>query len=341
MIHLKPELVAALSTGGVPAICTALQQAIELEHSTIPPYLYALYSLDKNLNGEIADIIESVAVEEMLHLTLAANVLNALGGNPVLNTPGFIPTYPGPLPGGVESQLTVQLAPFSMSQLETFLTIEEPEHAIDIPTAKFAAEAIAAPVTIGQFYNQIIAEINKLSDSDFANPPRNQIGPDLMFESIVVTNKATAVQALSTIIEQGEGTSNSPEEIVGGDYAHFYRFQQIQKGKKLIAAPGQKPPWIYGGAPITIDPAGVYKVPTNPNRKNSSPAQLNLCDTFNYTYTNLLKTLHNMFNGHPDQFNPALGLMMSLKSQAKAMMSGIPDPSVITGPTFEYQPTNP
>src|SRR5688572_31316287 len=77
MITLRPELVAALSIGGVPAICDALQQAIELEHSTIPPYLYALYSLDENLNGEIADIIQSVAVEEMLHLTLAANVLNA------------------------------------------------------------------------------------------------------------------------------------------------------------------------------------------------------------------------------------------------------------------------
>jgi rubrerythrin len=340
MIELKSELSAALSAGGVPAICTALQQAIELEHSTIPPYLYALYSMNEDLNGEIVEIVESVAIEEMLHLTLAANVLNALGGNPVLDTASFIPTYPGPLPGGVESQLTVQLAPFSMSQLQTFLTIEEPEHPIDIPTEELAAAA-PAPITIGQFYNQIIDEINKLSDSDFANPPRNQIGPDLMFESVVVTNKATAVQALRTIIEQGEGTSISPEEIVGGDYAHFYRFQQIQKGKKLIPAPGQTPPWIFGGDPISLNLAGVYNVPTNPNRKNYSAAQLNLCDTFNYTYTNLLKTLHNTFNGHPDQLNPAIGLMMSLKSQAKAMMSGIPDPSVITGPTFEYQPTNP
>ena len=340
MIRLKRELSTALSAGGVPAICTALQQAIELEHSTIPPYLYALYSMNEDLNGEIVEIVESVAIEEMLHLTLAANVLNALGGNPVLDTPTFIPKYPGPLPGGVESQLTVSLAPFSMSQLETFLTIEEPEDPLDIPTAMLAADA-AAPITIGQFYNQIIAEINQLSDSDFANPPRNQIGPDLMFESVVVIDIATAVQALTTIIEQGEGTSNSPEEIVGGDYAHFYRFQQILKGKKLIAAPGQTPPWIYGGDPIALDPAGVYNVPTNPNRANYNQAQLNLCDTFNYTYTNLLKTLHNLLNGHPDQFNPAIGLMMSLKSQAKAMMSGIPDTSIITGPTFEYQPANP
>jgi hypothetical protein len=33
--------------------------------------------------------------------------------------------------------------------------------------------------------------------------------------------------------------------------------------------------------------------------------------------------------------------MMSLKEQAKAMMAGIPDPAVVAGPTFEYQPTNP
>jgi hypothetical protein len=37
--------------------------------------------------------------------------------------------------------------------------------------------------------------------------------------------------------------------------------------------------------------------------------------------------------------NTALGLMMSLKGQAKAMMSGIP--GTVTGPTFEYQPVNP
>ena len=42
-----------------------------------------------------------------------------------------------------------------------------------------------------------------------------------------------------------------------------------------------------------------------------------------------------------DQFNRAIGLMMSLKGQAKAMTSGIPNPKVITGPSFEYQPTNP
>ena len=46
-----------------------LQWAIELEHSTIPPYLCALYSIEPGRNLEAVEVISSVVVEEMLHLT--------------------------------------------------------------------------------------------------------------------------------------------------------------------------------------------------------------------------------------------------------------------------------
>jgi rubrerythrin len=340
MIKLKYELMANLKQGGVDAVKDALQQAIELEHSTIPLYLYALYSLDPKINGEIAAIIKSVVIEEMLHLTLAANVLNALGGSPVLDAPGFIPTYPGPLPGGVEDQLQqVQLAPFSFEQLNVFLTIEEPEKPIIIPEALFAAAA--TPVTIGSYYRRIMTEIQNIDDSEFAQAPRNQIGPDAIDGSIVVVDKTSAIKALEIIIDQGEGTPQTPLEMGSDEPAHFYRFQQILKKKKLIPAPGKTPPWVFGGAPISLDPKGVYNVPINPSRQNYTGAQLFACDTFNYTYTNLLKSLHTALNGSPSELDNAIGLMMALKTQAKAMMSGYPDPNVVTGPTFEYQPTNP
>ena len=45
-------------------------------------------------------MLRVVAVEEMLHLTLAANVLNAVGGTPDLTAPGFVPEYPAYLPDG-------------------------------------------------------------------------------------------------------------------------------------------------------------------------------------------------------------------------------------------------
>ena len=73
------------------------------------------------------------------------------------------------------------------------------------------------------------------------------------------------------------------------------------------------------------------------------PPQAFANDNFNYTYTSLLASLHALFNGDATaaQFNRAIGLMMSLKGQAKAMAEGIPNPAVIIGPSFEYQPVNP
>ncbi len=343
MIRLERSMIQDL-TGPVvtpQAVCTALQSAIELEHATIPVYLYALYSLDADKNAEIAAIIESVVIEEMLHMTLSSNVLNALGGAPSIDQPDFIPDYPGPLPGGVQSDLTVSLAPFSMTQLQTFLQIEEPEDPLDIK----ALAATDGPITIGQFYTAISEAIAMLGDGAFVNPPRHQVGPDLMPESVVVVDVATAQQAIHTIIEQGEGTSTSPEEVVGGGYAHYYRFMQIQKGALLMPAPGATPPWAYNGPPLPFDPSGVYALPTNPALAPYpvGSAQAFANDNFNYTYTNLLFALHALFNGDvsEDPFNRALGLMMSLKGQAKAMAAGIPNPAVVTGPSFQYQSVNP
>src|SRR3977135_3084574 len=47
-----------------------LQWAIELEHFTLPPYLCALYSLDAARNPGATEVVASVLVEEMLHMTL-------------------------------------------------------------------------------------------------------------------------------------------------------------------------------------------------------------------------------------------------------------------------------
>ena len=54
MIQLKAELFENLN-GTLAGLQLALQDAIELEHSTIPPYLYALYSLRQNRNVEIIE----------------------------------------------------------------------------------------------------------------------------------------------------------------------------------------------------------------------------------------------------------------------------------------------
>ncbi len=76
----------------------ALQLAIELEHSTIPPYLTALYSIMPDANVEVAGLIRSIVVEEMLHMALVANIFIAIGGSPNIGHSKFVPQYPGPLP---------------------------------------------------------------------------------------------------------------------------------------------------------------------------------------------------------------------------------------------------
>ena len=94
-----------------------LQWALEIEHATIPPYLCALYSIKPGYNREAVEAIASVFIEEMLHMTLAANVLNAIGGAPVLDTPDFIARYPTALPHSAAAFL-VPLARFSPATIE-------------------------------------------------------------------------------------------------------------------------------------------------------------------------------------------------------------------------------
>jgi hypothetical protein len=346
MIRIRPDLSGFLQARDASGVVAALQAAIELEHATIPPYLYALYSLGSGANSAVADIIRSVVAEEMLHLTQVANILNALGGNPVFDSPSLIPHYPGPLPGSVEGELVVGLAPCSRDLVEnTFMVIEQPEHPLEFPGAMVAP---AEPLTIGQFYRKIRATIVDLGEQAFSRQPRNQVSTGLMKNTVVVTDVATACQAIDTIIDQGEGTATTPSEIVGTDYSHFYRFAEIANGRRLIRNPQAGPStppdqqYIYGGDPIPLDQAQVFAVPANPTTAtypDGSPAR-KACVTFNYTYTSLLKCLHATFNGEPDELQAAIGIMMSLRQQAIDMMAGTTTAGTPTGPTFEWQPVN-
>jgi hypothetical protein len=348
MIQLEARLFRNLEAGGSQAVIDALQSAIKLEHATIPVYLYALYSLDPTKNAAAWEIITSVVIEEMLHMTLACNLLNALGGNPEIDKPGFIPTYPGPLPGGVEGDLTVHLAPFSHDQLADFMKIEEPEDPLHFPVVE--ARALGPPQTIGQFYAEIKRQITALGDGAFTGPPSKQVGPDRLGGSIVVSDVATASQAIDTIVEQGEGTKESPLEAAKGkQVAHYYRFAEIYNGRRLIPNPAagpETPPdqrYLYGGDPIPIDASAIYPVPKDPKAETypAGSGARHACDTFNYAYTSLLKSLHATFNGQPDELDTAIGLMMSLKQLAGDMMSGSNPAGTNVGPSFEYQPVEP
>ncbi|CAH1238985.1 Hypp5677 [Branchiostoma lanceolatum] len=105
----------------------ALQVALELELTTIPPYLSALFSIKDGNNREVAALIKSVVIDEMKHMALVSNILNAIGGTPNLKNQAIVPSYPAPLPGGANPGLVVQLARCSLNQIRTvFQGIERP-----------------------------------------------------------------------------------------------------------------------------------------------------------------------------------------------------------------------
>ena len=124
-----------------------LQWAIELEHFTLPPYLCALYSLDPARNPEASEVVASVLLEEMLHMTLAANLLNAVGGRPRFDSPRMLQGYPRCLPHG-DCSFEIPLLRFSPEALDVFLKIEH-------PAAPGAPPESDKYETIGQFYDAI------------------------------------------------------------------------------------------------------------------------------------------------------------------------------------------
>ncbi|WP_158892889.1 ferritin-like domain-containing protein [Amycolatopsis anabasis] len=253
-LGIEPE-PPMLELDTVEELRRVLQQALAVEHSTIPVYLTALFSLKNDRNLEVARIIRGVVLEEMLHMALVGNILNAVGGTPVIGRPGFVPVYPGPLPGGVLPSLRVSLRKCSIEHIrDVFLAIEQPEYptvagapftgAVIAPDTftlddsgmlldsdddamstleKWYVDAEYNPFTIGWYYNQLAMAIIRLDDqlrarggTLFTGDPARQVRwPGAPGTLYQVTDRRSALLAIHEIIEQGEG---SPHDVDSAEH---------------------------------------------------------------------------------------------------------------------------
>ena len=191
-----------------------------------------MFSLKPATNRKIAELIRSVVIEEMLHMTIAANILIATGGSPQINTEDFVPKYPGPLPMNI-GDLTVGIEAFSIPLVnDIFMAIEEPEH--PIPVSKVESAGFA---TIGAFYDAIKSKIRELGEGIFVKktaPPQvvtSQWFPEQKL--FVITDVESACRAIDVIKIEGEGTSATPFEAPG-DPAHYYKFGEIVAGREIV-----------------------------------------------------------------------------------------------------------
>jgi Ferritin-like len=346
MLKIRSDVVQSIRAAKQPSdLYQYLQGAIELEHSTIPPYLQALYSIKHGANTIVSDLIRSIVVEEMLHMTIAANVLNAIGGKPKINKPEFIPRYPSALPMNIHDGLKVGLAPLSKPLIQNvFMQIEEPEDPQHFPL-KMAAFAQTGYATIGLFYAAIVDKLKELGDRIFIGDPARQVVDNTWFpreELFPIRDVASAVRGLDVIVRQGEGTSHNPLEA-GGEPAHYYRFAEIYYGKRLVPDPTVPQKFSYSGAPIPFDPAGIWNMVSDP-KVDTYPAGSTArayAERFNGIYTNLLNSLDLTFNGAPRRLAQAIGGMYELRLAAEALIE-IPVKGIgkQAAPTFEYATEN-
>ena len=325
-----------------------LQCAIELEHATLPPYLCALYSLDRDRNPVASEVLLSVFVEEMLHLTLAANLLNAVGGRPQLDVPQMVPGHPRPLPHG-DPSFEISLLRFGTDALRQLARIER-------PAAIGASPEGDRYETISQFYNAIrhglITLCNTLGEPAlFCGDPARQVTDAFSYGGsgriIAVDSLASALAALDEIVEQGEGAS--PAEVWDHDrdmfhpdhdeVAHYYRIHELVAGRRYQH--DDTPATGPTGEPIAIDWAGVRPVRPDQRVADQPPgAPIRVAqEAFNAGYGVLLAQLDQAFNGRPEVLDAAVGSMYRLKAQAEALMQmPIGDGPEMAGPTFEWVP---
>lgn len=335
-----------------------LQSALQLEFATIPTYLSAAFSL--NGNSEIYELILRAAIEEMLHFTAVANLMNAIGVAP--DVVAAVPKYPCDLTA-LEPPLRLDLRSFSFELVEKlFMAIEAPEKHVEFVVA-------APPRTIGQFYAGIIDIINKDTIPDLfkdaerdaykqreAKPNFHELAyindqdtntyplkPDINFK---ITDKTSAAKHLSWVVSEGEGEAPYKPLDNEGLPGHHYRFQSILKEHYLVPDESAELKYSFSGGKVPFDASGVHEF--DPNAKADDyaafPAVAKQMKRFNEKYTKMVNLLQAAFNcPSPDQqdqaladYDEAIGIMRGIGNTASLIVQRAQESGIKAGIPFEY-----
>lgn len=338
------------------ALLARLQLALELEWATLPPYLVALLSIQRTANREAADLIRGVAMEEMLHFALVANVMNAIGGQPLVakaNCPRYPLTMTFEGRPFADRAFPINLEQFSKASMATFMKIEKPQQ--PVVKTKWLHDTIDVPApTIGEFYGEIVESLQELDAAIpgklFTGDRSRQLERDFFWGGggsiTIVTNLDSAKTAIETVVEQGEGAWPwTPDKLAAAvdhpaEMGHYYRFSEIYFERHFSKSDDPaKPPT---GKPMPVDYSAVYPIKSNARStdyaRGSEAAALN--DAFNNRYTMMLRQLGEALNGTPNALYTAImNGMHEMTSIARALMAmpitGSPSGETAC-PTFEW-----
>jgi len=206
-------------------------------------YLFGMYSVktpkafvnDPRYYDPIVGAVRGVVAEEMLHLSLAGNVLRAVGGTPKLYDPNIIPSYPMLMPGRIPD-LELHLRKMTKNNLQTFIDVE-------MPMAKGAKPEPDKYHTLGQFYDAIKQGLMYLNHNHktlfHPETASYQFAPGLGYQphvrdaggSVIVTDLASAQEAIDIIVDQGEGNPGPYDDPDKLEKDHFATFVDLQQGE--------------------------------------------------------------------------------------------------------------
>jgi hypothetical protein len=299
--------------------------ATKVELSTIPPYLYAFYSI-KDPESEAARLIASVVVEEMLHACLTANLTAAIGGDPHFDYE-MMPAYPCPL-AHHQPPLLLELRRCTPELVkDVFLIIEKPQAPGAIPEDDNFE-------TLGQFYAALELAVDALSNNTdlFTNhQPERQLSDPAFYGPVtynaadagglmLINDRPSADEALEIIIHQGEGVSDQrwadPDHQ---ELTHYYKYLKIADGASPIGP--------------------VWPVPDNPRTEDFPASLQKVSDLFNALYGLVYVTMNDLYSGSEDQ-GEAIGRLYQLMrlgvSPTARYLTGQPiDDDLNAAPTFE------
>jgi hypothetical protein len=230
----------------------------------------------------------------------------------------------------------------------TFMKIEEPEIPLTVPVRTLAmAGATPGPITIGQFYagvrNLLVANPDIYAGDKSLQVTGFFLDPS---EDIAVTDLQSALLAIETIVEQGEGTPKSPADLQN-DVAHYYRFQQLSKGMEIVEDPTSPVQFSFDPTrPLTIDDAAdVIQMVDDPELVTYALEDWRaeqLSKESDAAYTKILMALHQGFNGKPDKVNDAVGAMFEFKAIVGELLqqklTAGPNAGQFAGPRYKYVP---
>jgi hypothetical protein len=216
-----------------------LCEAAELEHGIACSYLYAGFSLKRDLSEggmtwqeqqmvrRWAAQIYFIASQEMLHLALVWNLTTAIGGTPYYLRPNFPQDskyYP--------NKARLALEPFGVASLRRFILYERPaalraEHEVRALLAVPGEDAADIEFgSIGTLYALIESGFKSIPPEQlFIGSPAQQMTREFVHfpDLVAVTDRDTALKAIHTITHQGEGT------LKDRDDSHFGAFLSILK----------------------------------------------------------------------------------------------------------------